>query len=307
MKVSTTQYFNQSTQQLADIQSSLSKTQNQLSVGKKITKPSDEPDKAAVVTRLQSVIARQENYQEALKLANNRFSAEETALQSASDVLVRIKELTTQAASDTLGDQDRQSIAMEVRNLRDQLLSVANTQDSNGNYLFGGSRVDQPAFSKNASGQVSYQGDQARLQIRVGDSRRLNLNRPGSDVFVRVPRVDEKGDPTAVDFFQSLDDLTKAISSSDRLAIQRGIKEVDGLQSGISQGLGQVGADQSTVDAQTSVLDQVLLQLKTSKSDVEDLDYTEAIARMNRDELALQAAQGSFAKISQLSLFKYLG
>lgn len=307
MKVSTTQYFNQSTQQLADIQASLSKTQTQLSLGKKITKPSDEPDKAAVLSRMQSVIARQQNYQDAIKLADARFSAEESALTGASDVLFRIKELTTQAASDTLGELDRKSIAQEIGNLRDQLLSVANSQDANGNYLFAGSRVDQPAFARNASGQVSYQGDQARLQIQVGDNRRINLNRPGSDVFVRVVRTDHKGDTTAVDFFQALDDLTQAITRSDRISIQRGLGEIDTLQSGISEGLGQLGADQAAAQAQGSVLDQVILQLKTSKSEVEDLDYTEAIARMNRDELALQAAQGSFAKISQLSLFKYLG
>ena len=63
MKISTTQYFAQSTQQLGDIQTSLSKTQMQSSSGKKITKPSDEPDKAAVVSRLQSGIARQQSYQ----------------------------------------------------------------------------------------------------------------------------------------------------------------------------------------------------------------------------------------------------
>jgi flagellar hook-associated protein 3 FlgL len=307
MKISTTQYFNQSTQQLADIQASLNQTQTQLSTGKKITKPSDEPDKAAVITRLDSAIARQQNYQEAIKTANTRYSAEETALTGVSDVLVRIKELTTQAASDSLGDQDRQSLALEIGNLRDQLLSEANAQDANGNYLFAGSRVDQPPFAKNSTGQVSYLGDQARMQIQVGDNRRLNLNRPGSDVFVRVSRTGSNGTTSAVDFFQALDDLTKAVKGSDRIAIQRGISEVDALQNGVSQGLGQVGADQSTVDAQNNVLDQMLLQLKTSKSGVEDLDYTEAVARMNRDELALQAAQGSFAKISQLSLFKYLG
>jgi len=78
------------------------------------------------------------------------------------------------------------------------------------------------------------------------------------------------------------------------------------LQNGISEGLGQVGADLTVVDMQTSVLDQMLLQFKTTRSDVEDLDYTEAITRLNRDQIALEAAQSSFAKISQLSLFQYI-
>ena len=307
MKISSTQYFAQTTQQLGDIQASLSKTQMQLSSGKKITKPSDEPDKAAVVSRLQSAIARQQSYQETLKTANTRLTTEETTLKSASDVLSRIKELSTQAASDTLGAQDRQGIALEIDTLREQLLSLANTQDANGNYLFAGSRADQPAFGKDAQGRVMYQGDQARMQVNIGDSRRMNLNRPGSDVFVRAVRTDDKGVQSGVDFFQVLSDLSTAIRSSDHKAMTRGVSEVDVLQNGISEGVGQVGADHAVVDAQNGVLDQIVLQLKTSKSDVEDLDYTEAVTRMNRDELALQAAQSSFAKISQLSLFKFLG
>ena len=306
MKISTTQYFSQTTQQLGDLQASLSKTQTQLSSGKKITKPSDEPDKAAVVARLQSAIARQQSYQDTLKTANTRLTAEETALRSAGDVMARIKELATQAASDTVGDQDRQSLALEIDNLREQLLSLANTQDANGNFLFSGSRANQPAFAKDASGRVVYQGDQSRMQVNIGDSRRLNLNRAGSDVFVRVNRSDGQGGNTGVDFFQSLADLSTAIRSTDRTAMRRGVAEIDQLQNGLSEGIGQVGADQAVVDAQTGVLDQIVLQLKTSKSDVEDLDYTEAVTRMNRDELALQAAQSSFAKISQLSLFQLL-
>ena len=62
----------------------------------------------------------------------------------------------------------------------------------------------------------------------------------------------------------------------------------------------------NVVDMQNSVLDEITLRLKTTKSDAEDLDYTSAITKMNKDQLALEAAQGSFAKISQLSLFKYM-
>lgn len=172
--------------------------------------------------------------------------------------------------------------------------------------MFSGSRVGEPAFSKDSNDRVLYQGDQARMKVDVGDSRRMNLNLPGSDVFTRVVRDDGKGGRVGVDFFQALDDLANAVKASDRISIQRGISEVDILQNGISEGLGQVGADLTVIDMQTSVLDQVMLQLKTTRSDVQDLDYTEAITRMNKDQLALEAAQSSFAKISQLSLFKYL-
>ena len=306
MKISTSLYFDRSTQMLSNVQSNLTKTQEQLSTGKQIVSPSDAPDKAALVTRLESTLARQQSYQENLKAVNIRLTAEETALKNTSDVMYRIKELATQAANDTLSAQDRKGIALEIGTLKDQILSLANSQDSNGNYLFSGSRVGEPAFSKDSNDRVLYQGDQARMKVDVGDSRRMNLNMPGSDVFTRVVRDDGKGGRVGVDFFQALDDLATAVQSSDHTGIQRGISEVDILQNGISEGLGQVGADLTVVDMQTSVLDQVMLQLKTTRSDVQDLDYTEAITRMNKDQLALEAAQNSFAKISQLSLFKYL-
>jgi flagellar hook-associated protein 3 FlgL len=306
MKISTSLYFDRSTQMLSNVQSNLTKTQEQLSTGKQIVSPSDAPDKAALVTRLDSTLARQQSYLDNLKSVNIRLTAEETALQNTSDVMYRIKELATQAANDTLSVQDRKGIAMEIGTLKDQILSLANSQDSNGNYLFSGSRVGEPAFSKDSNDRVLYQGDQARMKVDVGDSRRMNLNMPGSDVFTRVVRDDGKGGRVGVDFFQALDDLATAVQASDHISMQRGISEVDILQNGISEGLGQVGADLTVVDMQTSVLDQVMLQLKTTRSDVQDLDYTEAITRMNKDQLALEAAQSSFAKISQLSLFKYL-
>jgi len=144
------------------------------------------------------------------------------------------------------------------------------------------------------------------MKVNVGDNRRMNLNLPGSDIFTRVVRDDGKGGKVGVDFFQALDDLTQAVKTADRTKIQRGIGEIDTLQIGVSEGLGQIGADLSVVDMQTTVLDQVVLRLQTTRSDIEDLDYTEAITRMNKDQLALEAAQSSFSKISQMSLFKFL-
>ena len=74
----------------------------------------------------------------------------------------------------------------------------------------------------------------------------------------------------------------------------------------MSDATAQIGSDMNVVDMQNSVLDEVTLRLKTTKSDAEDLDYTSAITKMNKDQLALEAAQSSFAKVSQLNLFNYL-
>ena len=307
MKISTSLYFDQSVQQMSTVQGDLAATQEQLSTGKKIVKPSDSPDQASMVTRFNTELARQTNYQSTLTQVETRLKSEETSMTSASDVLSTIKTLALQAANGTLATADRQAIALQLGSLRDQLLSLANTQDSNGNYLFSGTRVGQPAFGKDASGQTVYQGDQGRMQVPVGDNRRMNLNMVGSDAFTSVVRDDGKGGKTAVGFFQSLDDLVNSVKNNDPTNMQRGISEVDSLSQGVNLATAQIGSDLHVVDMQNSVLDSLVLNLKTVKSNVEDVDYTTAVTKMNKDQLALEAAQSSFAKISQMSLFKFLG
>jgi flagellar hook-associated protein 3 FlgL len=306
MKVSTSMFFDNASKQLGSIQSSLAKTQTQLSTGKQINKPSDAPDKSSLITRLQSEMTRQASYQGNLNAVNVRLQAEDTALRNTSNVMYRFKELAVQAANDTLSTADRNTLSFEMIQLREQILSMANSQDSNGNYLFAGSRVAQQPFGEDAKGRVVYQGDQSRMLVPVGDNRQMNLNIPGSDVFVRLVRDDDKGNKIGVGFFQALSDMVDAVKNTDRPNIQRGIKELDRMQQGISDASAQLGTDMNVVDSQGGVLDEITLRLKTTLSDVQDLDYTEAITKMNKDQLALESAQSTFAKISKLSLFNYI-
>ena len=306
MKISTSALFDRATQQMSSVQTSLAQSQAQLASGKQIVTPSDAPDQAANIQRLQSIINRQSSYTATLNTVQTRLKTEDTSLQSVSTLLVRVKEISVQAANATISPSDRQALAVELVGLRDQMLSLANTQDSNGNYLFAGSRVSQPAFAADASGAVTYQGDQTRMTVSVGDQRSVQLNRSGSDAFVRVVRQDSTGAKTGVGFFQAIDDLTAAIKSSDQAGMQRGIGEMDSLQNGVTQAQAQVGSDMNVADAQTKVLDDTTLNLKTTLSSVQDLDYASAIALMNKQMMSLQAAQDSFGKITKLSLFSYI-
>ena len=306
MKISTNALFDRATQQMGSVQTTLAKSQAQLAAGKQVITPSDAPTQAASIQRLKSILARQDSYADTLAAVNTRLQDEESALQSVSNMVVRIKEIAIQAASDTIGPADRKVLGVEMQGLRDQILSMANTQDSSGNYLFAGSRVDQPAFAENGFGDVTYQGDQTRMRVSVGDQRTVQLNRSGSEAFVRVVRTDAKGVSTGLGFFQALDQLTAAVQGSSRMDMQRGIGEMDALQNGLTLALAQVGTDMNVADAQTAVLEETRLSLKTTLSNIEDLDYAEAIGQMNKQMLSLEAAQSSFGKISKLTLFNYL-
>ena len=306
MKISTNALFDRATQQMGTVQTSLAKSQAQLAAGKQVITPSDAPTQAASIQRLKSILARQDSYSNTLSAVKTRLQDEESALQSVSNMVVRIKEIAIQAASGTVGAADRKVLGVEMQGLRDQIFSMANTQDSSGNYLFAGSRVNKPAFSENGFGDVTYQGDQTRMRVSVGDQRTVQLNRSGSEAFVTVVRTDPKGNQTGVGFFQSLDQLTEAVKTSDPLAMQRGIGEMDELQNGLTLSLAQVGTDMNVADAQTAVLEETHLSLKSTLSNIEDLDYAEAIGLMNKQMLSLEAAQSSFGKISKLNLFNYL-
>jgi flagellar hook-associated protein 3 FlgL len=306
MKVSTTYLFDRAVDQMAQGQSRLAKSQAQLASSKQVNSPSDAPDQAATIERFKSMIGRQDSYETALNMVSNRLQAEESALSGVSDLMLRMKELAIQAANDTMGAEDKRVLAIEMQGLRDQALSLANTRDTSGNYIFGGSRVQAPPFVPDVNGQPVYQGDQTQMRVPVGDQRTVLLNRSGTETFTSVVRTDDKGDSTAVGFFQVIDDVIDGMRNNKAAALGRGIGELDQLQNNMSLALAEVGTDQNVLESQKEVLDDTRLSLKTVLSDIEDLDYAKAITEMNKQMLALEAAQSSFAKISQLNLFNYI-
>ena len=306
MQISTNLMFDRAIAQMGVTQDRLSKTQTQLSTTKQINKPSDAPDQAATITRLKSAIDRQNAYVSTINSVKDKLSQQETAASNATDVLTRLKELTIQAANDTYSGVDRKSIDLEVRQLRDQLLSLANTQDVNGNFIVSGSRVGKQAFATDENGKLVYQGDQTVSATGVGDQSAVDINRSGTNPFDKIVRLDENNKKMAVGFFQVIDDLSAALQSNNSGDIKRAVGEMTTLQQGLSDSLASIGAATNKIDNQASLAEENVLRMKSTLSQVEDTDYTEAITKMNKDILALQAAQSSFAKIAQLNLFDYI-
>jgi flagellar hook-associated protein 3 FlgL len=306
MKISTRLLFDRASSQMSNVQTKLTQTQAQLAQGKQIINASDAPNQAATIQRLKSILNRQESYQSSLNTVKARLEGEDSTLSSVSDLLVRAKEVAVQGANDTLSAGDRKALGTEMRALRDQMLSLANTKDSNGNYLFSGSRVKQPAFIETANGSPEYKGDQTRMNVRVGEQRTIPINRTGTDAFVPVERVDKDGGTSGVGFFQVMDNLIAGLNNYNGNDVRRGIGELDTLQQGVSLARASIGTNLNVVEQQTSVIEDTTLNLKSTLSSFEDLDYASAITKMNQQMLSLEAAQASFAKVSQLNLFNYI-
>jgi flagellar hook-associated protein 3 FlgL len=306
MKISTSFLFDRATERMSTIQNKLATTQAQMAESKQILSPSDAPDQAAAIQRLKGEVQRQDSHMRTLDVAMRRYTAEETALSASNDILIRLKELGLQAANDTLGSDDRQAIGMEMKALRNQLLSLGNTRDDSGNYLFSGTRVNTPAFAEDANGQVVYQGDQTQTHIPAGVERTVQFTRAGTDVFSRVVRENPDQSTTSVGFFDALDQMIEGVNTSQTDDIRQGIADVTQMHNSLTLSQAQNGSDQTVVQSQLDVLDETALRFKSTLSEIEDLDYAEAMTRMNKEMMALEAAMGSFAKISGLSLFDYI-
>lgn len=306
MQISTNLMFDKAISQMGKTKDRLGQVQLQLSTSKSVLKPSDSPDKTTTMTRLQTAIARQDSYVATIKTTLDKLSLQETALKSSSNILVRMKELAIQAANDTMSPQDRKEIAIEVAGLRDQVRSLANTQDVNGAFIFSGSRINNAAFGTNVGGQRPYQGDQTVGYVPVGAQREVDNNRTGTQAFSRIIRTDQQGNQESVGFFKVMDDFVSALINNKPAEIQRSVGELDTAQLGMTESIANVGSGMNVLESQQAVAEENILRMKTTLSDVKDVDYTEAITQMNKDMLALEAAQSSFSKISQMNLFDYI-
>ena len=306
MKISTSQLYDSAITQMNRQQSNVAEMQAKLASGKSLVKPSDDAEKATLIQRLNSAMQRQDVYELSLNRADSRLRMEETALSSAQSMLQRIRELAIQGSNGGLSTADRTIIANEVSSLRDALLSLANTEDESGNFIFAGTAVKTSAFSKDGDGVITYSGDQNQTYVDISEYRQVELNRAGDAVFRSVPRTNNDGDVSNIDFFKVISDFAEALESGNEVTLSQGLSEVSKLTDDMALSMADVGSRMSTVDSQRDILADTKLRFQELLSNAEDLDYATAVTKLSAQMLSLEAAQASFAKISQLNLFNYL-
>jgi flagellar hook-associated protein 3 FlgL len=400
MRISTAQLFNGSLTAMLDNQSSLSKTQLQMSTGRRILTPADDPAGSAAILDLGKTVEATEQYQRNADMARGRLELEEGTLASVGDLLQRVRELAIQANNDSQTGETRRSIAVELRNLREQLMGLANTQDANGEYLFAGSLGNVRPFADDAAGAAVYSGDHITRFLQIGPTQQVADRDPGVDVFMNIRNgngtfttldaptntgtgVIDPGtvlDPTAYvpDTFQivftsattfdvidtttattvlaaqtyvengaiafngiqtsingipatgdtftispslsqdvfatisnMVDGLETYLATPDGMArlhnvMNRGLTDLDQAMTQTLNVRARAGSRLNTIDTQKDSNELYLLQAQTSLSEAQDLDYAEAASRLNRQILALQAAQQTFVKVQGLSLFNFL-
>ena len=182
MRISTAALHNQGIANIQRNQLALSKTQNELALGTRLVSAKDDPAGWSRANGLDQRLSQLAQYRDNGSVARHRLGLEETALSSTNETLNRIRELAVQANSGSQTPETRRAIAAEMTSRLDELLSIANTDDGEGRYIFGGSADGARPFSLNAAG-ATYAGNGAARVIDIGPDRSIDLGDAGSDVF----------------------------------------------------------------------------------------------------------------------------
>jgi flagellar hook-associated protein 3 FlgL len=191
MRIATANAFDSGIDTLARRQAELNSLQDQLTTGKRVNRASDDPAAAARAERALASIGRSETSQRAVDASKVLMTQAESTLGAAGDLLQRTRELMVSAGNASYGDVERKGIADELQQIRDQLLSLANTGDGAGTFLFGGQGSTQKPFIDTAAGvQFAAAAGQMKTEQPTGlpltnDGRAAWLEaRTGNGVFV---------------------------------------------------------------------------------------------------------------------------
>jgi flagellar hook-associated protein 3 FlgL len=309
MRISSSWANQSSVNAMLDQQSRLQQTQMQISTGKKILTPSDDPIAAAHIIDLNQTLKQTEQYQSNINYARDRLTMEEGVLQGATDILQRIHEIGIQGINGATSATNRVNIATEMDLLKDQLVNLANTKNSNGEYIFSGFKSNTQPFSKDASnpGAYGYAGDANSRPIQIDAVSQVADGDPGSSVF----GIPTGASPATVPLPGSIANVFEAIDkfATDLRANAPTKASLDDISKSLDKIVtvrASVGTRLNVLDRQETINSDSILNTKSVLSNTEDLDYAEAITRLTQQTASVQAAQQTFAQVKKLSLFNYL-
>ncbi|WP_335918115.1 flagellar hook-associated protein FlgL [Shewanella algae] len=187
MRISTSQMYQQNLNSILQKQTDTNRILEQLSSGKKVNTAGDDPVAAIGIDNLYQQNALVQQYLKNVDYSKNHLSMAESKLGSAETLVTSIREQMLRAVNGTLAPSERQMIADELRGSLDELLSIANTQDESGNYLFSGFSTDNQPFAFDASGNMVYSGDSGVRDALVAQGVAMGTNIPGDSAFMKVP------------------------------------------------------------------------------------------------------------------------
>lgn len=268
-------------------------TQEQLSTGKRLRRPSDDPIGMNRALELRASLRARE--QEGRNAADGKMWMDlaDSKLQDAVGQLQRARELAVRGATYT-GTQEREAIALEIGQLREDLVALANSQHQ-GRGLFSGF-IAGDAVQK-VGGTWTYTGDAGQINRRVGENEVITINVTADVAF---------GFTAGRDVFTVLDELETALYANDTASIETALADVDNSLQTVLGGLGILGARANQIETAIARNADDKITLTQQLSSLEDVDIAEAVMDLELQKTAYEAALAAFAQSSQTSLVDFL-
>jgi flagellar hook-associated protein 3 FlgL len=282
---------------LGNITDRLAKTQAQLSSGKRITAPEDDPYGSGRAVSLRNDLADTQQYQVNINDASAWAAQTDSSLGNVTDLLQRARELTVQAANGTQNQDSLNAIAAEMKQIKASLLSEANAT-YNGRYIFSGTATDIPPYPTNA-----YAGTTLPVQRLIAPGEVVQVNQDGPSAF----GVQAAGPPATKNVFDVLDDVIGALNSGNMRALQTtALTELDGSFTTALNARTTVGAISNRLDTQRTRMSAQELSVTDLLSKTEDADMAKTLITYSQTQTAYQAALQAGAKIIQPTLMDFL-
>jgi flagellar hook-associated protein 3 FlgL len=264
--------------------------QQQVSTGKKVTKPSDDPVAASDILRINSQKSEGEQYLRNLTFAKSKLQFTDNALDSVEQMVERARTLALMSFSDP---QSALGYLTEINGLRDQLVSSANTAYA-GRYIFGGSVTTQAPYVKGSSGAVTYNGNSEDVLMQINRTVSVQTQIAGSSLF-----------SGPVDIFVVMADLATAIQAGDQDGIDAQVRNLELFAETLSLARTQVGGYLNLTANVESDLGAARLAYEVELTNKEAADMAAAITELTMSQNNLQATLAVGASISQVSILDY--
>ncbi len=268
-------------------------TQERLSTGKQLTRPSDDPIGMNRALELRATLSARE--QEGRNATDGQMWLDlaDTKLQDVVSQIQRARELAVRGAT-YIGPQEREAIALEIAHLRDDIVALANSQHQGRGLFSGFSSAD--AVEK-VAGVWTYTGDAGQINRRVGENEVVTINVTGDVAF---------GFSSGNDIFSVLDDLEAALYADDNAGVEAGIAGLDTSLQTVLGGLGIVGAKTNQLESAAMRTANEIQTITEQLATLEDVDIAEAVMELELQKTAYEAALAAFAQSAQTSLVDFL-
>lgn len=178
--------YNRSLNNIQDVNSSLQNTQLQLSSGKRVLTPSDDPVASTRILQINQDLELVGQYQRNIDLLENRLRQEDDLLGGINDIIIRLRELTIQAGDGSQNKDDKLFLAAEIKERLSQLAGMMNSQDPSGEYVFAGFQGGTKPFHQDESGHYEYFGDEGQRSLQIDTSVIIPSSDNGKSIFVNI-------------------------------------------------------------------------------------------------------------------------